>query len=70
MVATQAIAAIRNRLTFIADISFQSGMTSAMADPVDFAVRSMPMLRTAAFNLRESISPAVSVKRLASRGDN
>jgi hypothetical protein len=46
-------------------ISFQSAMTSAMADPVHFAVRSMPILRTAAFNLRESISPAVSVKRLA-----
>jgi hypothetical protein len=40
-------------------------MTSVMADPVHFAVRSMPMLRTAAFNLREGISPAVSVKRLA-----
>jgi hypothetical protein len=33
MVARSVIAAIRNRLTFIADISFQD-MTSAMADPI------------------------------------
>ncbi len=70
MLARQVIAAIRNRLTFIADISFQSGVTSAMAGSGPIAVRSMPMLREAAFNLRESISSGIAEAPGAIAKDN
>jgi hypothetical protein len=69
-VARQVIAAIRNRLTFIADISFQSAMTSAMAGSGPIAMRSMPMLREAAFNLRESISCGIAEAAGAIAKDN
>jgi hypothetical protein len=69
MVARQVIAAIRNRLTFIAHISFQSGMTSAMAGSGPIAVRSMPMLRRR-FQFERKGSPPVSVIAWRDRGDN
>jgi hypothetical protein len=69
MVARQVIAAIRNRLTHCR-ISFQSAMTSAMAGSGPIAMRSMPMLRDAAFNLREGISCGIGEAPGAIAKDN